>query len=506
MSTHDTAPRAARPRGLTRRKLLRQVAAGAAGVAGILLAPRGRSAAAGPWRRSDVDPGDVDVVVVGAGFAGLTVARKLVEAGRHVVVLEARDRIGGRTCTERVGGLELDVGGQWIGPAQKRVSRLARDLGATTFPTFDEGLNLLEDNGRVKPYHGTVPSLPGLLGYFSVANLGVAMWKLDRLARTVDVERPWETRHAHDLDSQTLAFWQSRALPLHPARRLFDAGMRMVFAAETSQLSLLHALFYVRAAGDVRQLLAVKGGAQASRFRHGTADLVGRLARPLDGRIRLSTAVSAIRHEGERVSVVTAAGQTVRARRVVVAVPPGLALRIAFDPPLAADRTALLSGMPMGSVVKCMAVYEEPFWRAEGRSGQCVSTNGPITATYDNSLPGTPQGVLLGFAVGASAHRLQAMDPDGRRHAALEALAHLFGPRAARPVAYTDHAWAREEWSGGCYSALFPPALWTSVGPALRRPHGRVHWAGTETATEWNGYMEGAIQSGERAAAEVLAA
>jgi len=199
-------------------------------------------------------------------------------------------------------------------------------------------------------------------------------------------------------------------------------------------------------------------------------------------------------------------GTTVSARRAIAAISPTLCGRIAYDPPLPGQRDQLTQRMPQGAVVKCMAVYDEPFWRAAGLSGQATSERGPVKLTFDNSPPDGRPGVLLGFLEGRQARRLGAVGADERRRAVVECFARYFGPRAAEPERYIERSWAEEEWSRGCYGGYFGPGGWTEYGSALREPVGRVHWAGTETAIEWMGYMDGAVRSGERAARDVLAA
>jgi monoamine oxidase len=196
----------------------------------------------------------------------------------------------------------------------------------------------------------------------------------------------------------------------------------------------------------------------------------------------------------------------VRARRAVVAIPPTLAGRIAYDPPLPAYRDQLTQRFPMGSCVKCLAFYEEPFWRADGLSGSAVSDPGPASIVFDNSPPDGSPGIIVGFLEGHWARELGRVSEEERRTAVLTNFARLFGPRAASPEQYLERNWGEEEWSRGCYVGYTPPGVLTAYGPAIRAPIGPLHWAGTETATVWNGYMDGAIQSGERAAREALAA
>jgi monoamine oxidase len=193
----------------------------------------------------------------------------------------------------------------------------------------------------------------------------------------------------------------------------------------------------------------------------------------------------------------------VTARRVIVALPPALAGRIEYDPPLPSQRDQLTQRMPMGTVIKCIAVYDEPFWREDGLTGQAISLPGPAQVVFDNTPPnGSP--ALLAFLEGKDARELAAVSEAERRDAVLRTFQRLFGRRAAHPTLYADKDWSSEPYSRGCYAGVFGPGAWTAYGRHLRGAVGRIHWAGTETATRWMGYMDGAIQSGKRAAAEVL--
>jgi monoamine oxidase len=158
----------------------------------------------------------------------------------------------------------------------------------------------------------------------------------------------------------------------------------------------------------------------------------------------------------------------------------------------------------MGSVIKCQAIYDEPFWRAEGLSGQATGDGEGSRVVFDNSPQDGSPGILLAFVEGDEARRLGPASPDVRRRAVLDSLVRYFGPRAATPADYRELDWQQERWSGGCYGTIFGPNVWTRYGPALRQPAGPIHWAGTETATAWYGYMDGAVRSGERVAAEVV--
>ncbi|MGH2740979.1 MAG: flavin monoamine oxidase family protein, partial [Thermoleophilaceae bacterium] len=444
---------------------------------------------------------NVDLVVVGAGLAGLAAARAAVAAGSSVLVVEARDRVGGRVLNEDIGGGRVvEVGGQWIGPTQDRLAAVATELGVRTFATWGEGENLIEYAGRVRRYTGTIPRINPLV----LLEVERAQRRLNRLARRVPLDAPWEAPGAARLDGQTAATWMRRNLASRPARMLLELGIEAVWAAQPEDISLLHVLFYIHSAGSLERLFDTEGGAQQDRFVGGSQLVpIGMAERLGDERLSLSSPVRTIRQADDGVTV-EADRVTVRAMRAIVAVAPTLAGRIAYDPPLPGFRDQLTQRMPLGTVAKCMAIYDEPFWRHEGLSGQGASDTGPVKLTFDNSPPDGSPGVLLGFLEGRRARELGRLPATERRNAVIDCFARLFGPRAAQPDAYVERLWAEEEWSRGCYGCHMPTGAWTGYGPALREPIDRVHWAGAEYATVWNGYMDGAVRSGERAAKEAL--
>ena len=447
--------------------------------------------------------------MVGAGLAGLVTARELVAAGRDVVVLEARDRVGGRVRNGHLAdGTIVEVGGQWIGPTQLRMQRLTAALGLETFPTYDDGDKVLQFGDRSARYRGTIPRVSPLV----LADVGQAQLRLDRLARQVPLEAPWSAARSESWDGQTFETWILRNTRTASARNLLRLYASAVFATEARDLSLLHTLFYTHSGGGFDLLGGTAGGAQQDRYVGGSELVPSGLAAALGARVRLGEPVAAIE---QAIGGVTVTGRSARvgARRVVVAIPPTLAGRIAYDPALPGARDQLTQRVPMGSVIKCHVAYPEPFWRDDDLSGQATGDRGPVKVVFDNSPPPgadgrTRPGVLLAFLEGNDARFLGRTPAAERRAAVVGALERFFGPRAgaANVVDYVELDWAEEEWSRGCYGAHFAPGVWTAYGPLLRRPVGRIHWAGTETATVWSGYMDGAVQSGERAAAEVLAA
>lgn len=445
---------------------------------------------------------EADVVVVGAGLAGLVAAREVERGGASVVVVEARDRVGGRLLNEPIGDDKIvEVGGEWVGPTQDRVAALIAELGLETFATHTAGSNLLELDGNLSRYSGTIPRL----GPAVLADVALARWRIARMARRIDPAAPWAGPGADRLDAQTFATWLRHGMRTRTARQLMTVAGRTVWGAEPSEMSLLHVLFYVRSGHGFDMLMDVEGGAQQDRLVGGSHLLATRLAEQLGDRVALSAPVRRIEAAEDGLSV-EADGVTARARRAIVALPPALRTRIAYEPALPPAQAQLGLRMAPGWLVKAMAIYPEPFWRDDGLSGEALSDTGPASLTFDNSPPDGAPGVLLGFLGGDDARRAAKLPPAERRQAVLAGFARLFGDTALRPERFIELDWARERWSGGGPTSNMAPGGWTAYGPSLREPVGPVHWAGTETATEWSGYMDGAVRSGERAAAEVLAA
>jgi monoamine oxidase len=441
---------------------------------------------------------DADVVVVGAGFAGLAAARDLEREQLSVVVVEARDRVGGRTLSHPLpNGEQVEVGGQWVGPHHDRLLAMATSLGVETFPTYCDGWNLLHYKGKTLRHRGLIPPRisPHVLIDFVQAQL-----RLDLMAKRVPLDRPWDARNALEWDGMTLETWLRRSMFSRGGRALMDLAITAVFAAEARELSLLHFLFYTRSGGLSRELIA----AQDLRFVGGSQEVATRQARALTNDVLTSTPIRSIRQDRGGVEVCSDHAQ-IRGQRAIVTVPPTLAGRIQYSPPLSADRDQLMQSAPMGSVVKVLVIYDAPFWRKRGLNGQASADVGPVKVVFDNSPPSGDPGILVAFAEGSDARQLRRLPDAERRAAVLSSLERFFGREAANPTGYVEKDWAAEEWSRGCYGAFFPPGVWTSFGHTLREPVDRIHWAGSETSHLWAGYMEGAVRSGERAAKEVIA-
>ncbi|MEY9874683.1 monoamine oxidase [Streptacidiphilus sp. MAP12-33] len=447
---------------------------------------------------------DTEVVVVGAGYAGLTAARRLADAGIDVVLLEAADRVGGRTLSEvTASGVRVDHGGQWIGPTQRRFHALAAEFGCATFPTWETGQHVeVRHDGTRVDYEGAAPdSGPGIAEYERVTAL------LDELAHRVELEQPWESPRFAEFDARSAEeFFRSETDDEDALRRLALA-VQGVWCAEPREISLFHLLFYLASGGGYEQLMETGGCAQDSRFGDGADSVARALALSLGSRIRLGEAIMTVRQTADGVEAMTA-HTLVRARRAVVAVPPAALGGIRFEPELPAERSGWMRHAPMGRVAKVHAVYEQPFWRAAGRSGiATLYGDRPVGVVFDNSPHDASHGVLVAFVYGDRLDEWSAATASERRRAVLAALTEVVGEQAGEPIDYVERIWPRTGPTIGGYACFMTPGGWTAYGHGgWRTASGRIHWAGTETASVWTGYIDGAISSGERAAAEVVGA
>jgi monoamine oxidase len=494
---------------ITRRELVAggmAAAAAAALPASAQAAHRARSGRSGPARAASRA---LDAVVVGGGLSGLMAAWRLRQRGHSVLVLEARDRVGGRIWNHDLGaGHVSERGATFVGPTQDHVLGLARELGIGTFPVYDHGDDLYVAGTDRLTYSdagpfGSAPPDPSI-----ELDLAELILQIDAGSRSVPVDAPWRAPNAGALDRMTLQD-HIDAQGISPrAQQVVAAALRAVAGAEARQLSMLFTLFYTAASGDpahpgsFERNFNTRGGAQAARIVGGSQALPLAVAARLGPDVVLRAPVRSVEQVAGGVRVHSAGG-TLRARRAILAVPPRLARDIAFAPRLTAGRRAIHEHWIPGAITKVAAVYDRPFWREQGLTGQVVATGFPISVAYDDSPPHGRPGVVFGFVGGDNARRYNAMSPAARRRAVIEQLVGFFGPAARRPRQFLETDWTAQRWTRGCPVAIPQLGRLATDGRSLREPVGALHWAGTETATYWNGYMDGAVSAGERAAAEV---
>src|SRR3954447_10596092 len=454
-----------------------------------------------------------DVCVVGAGFAGLTAARDLVNAGKTVVVLEARRVVGGRVQNHELGGGEVSERGEtFVGPTQDHVLALAQELGVDKFDTYDTGNNVYVADGQRSTFSDTGPTGSAPLDPAILPDLALAIQQLDQMSTTGPVDAPWTAPKAAEWDGQTLETWVKQNTANPKFQRLVSLATRPIFGAEPRELSLLYVLFYIAAsgnetnAGTFERNFDTRQGGQMWRLVGGSQQIALRIAQQLGRRVVLGSPVRRIVQSRGRVTV-TSDRYTVNCKRVIVAIPPTLVGRIDYHPILPPERDQLTQRYGQGTLTKVAAVYDRPFWRDKGLTGQAVSIDGLVSATFDDS----PQdggvggvGVLFGFVGGDAARTYQRMSPQEGRDKVLGEFAGFFGEDARSPKDFFETRWTTEQWTRGCPAVIAGPGTLLAYGDQMRAPYGKIHWAGTETSTYWNGYMDGAVRSGQRAAQEVL--
>ena len=453
-----------------------------------------------------------DVVVVGAGLAGLVAARQLRRSGLSVGVIEAAPAVGDRMVRTRLPLEEartpawVDLGGQWVGPSHSRFLALLEAHGLRRFPSPHGGKTVLcfgshrcTFSGFFQGFpEGQPPSVPS--GDWDDAM--AALKQFQALVASLPEGHPHHHPDAAALDRLSFQDWIDSHTHTPFAAWYFAYFCRAVGflgPAEPDQVSLLHVAWGQRTAsqGDHPEEDLIHGGA---------GQLPGLLAEGLGDALVLGEPVRAIHQsEGEEAVEVITDRASHRCRAVIVAMPPARAGAIRFTPALPADRIALQEGMAMGNCTKVLIAYGRPWWRESGLSGIAIGDRPWVELCADSSDPETGLGVIAAFVVGRRRERWAALGPEQRRAAVLEDLAAYFGPMALEPLEYVEKNWPEEPFIGGAFAAWMPPGLWTRSGDALLRPHGRVYWAGTEVAERWPGFFEGAVDSGERAATAVAA-
>lgn len=485
---------------VSRRTLLATAGAGVAAAAAGGASATSATAAA-PEVPSNLPVVSVDVAVIGAGLTGLSAARKLKDAGHSVHVIEADERVGGRVWTVKAddGVTPLNWGATFVGPTQTKVLALAKELGVATYRTWNTGQNVQAFNGGLRKYKGTIPQLDVI----TLLELQTIMSRLNGYASSIDPAKPWAAPRAERWDSQTFFSWIRENVKATGAQKLLDLACLSLFSVESRDVSFLHMLFYIRSAGDLNALLNTGGGAQEQQLTGGSQTLPEGLAAKLgSGAVTLGSPVRKVITEGATTTVISEK-VIVEAKRVLVAVPPPMVPRIVFEPGLSALKDQHLQRLPMGSVGKAIAVYDTPFWRAKQLSGQATSDTGPVKITFDLSPSTNTPGVMMGFIDGQDARDWWPLPAAERKALVLEQFAAWFGPEAKSPKEFHDLSWDALPLHRGCPVAVPAPGATVGFKDAFSRTEGPLHFASTESAVKWAGYMDGAIRAGEAAAGAI---
>ena len=441
-----------------------------------------------------------DVIIIGAGYAGLAAGLALQKAGKKFLLLEARNRCGGRILTEYFSADQYtDLGGQWIGPGHERMYALAKEFGIDTFHTHDAGKSSLLLNGKLKLYKGIIPPLP----LFALLSLDRAIRKINKLAKTIDLDKPFNSPHAMEWDSMSLADWMQQQMKNETARKMFAVAAEAIFATDASTISFLHALFYIKSSGNFDYLMNIHKGAQQNRIKGGAQSICLRMAEAMGQAIQYEKVVTQIYQDANGVKV-SGDEFSYTASHCIVAIPPVAATDIVFSPAIPVDQWNLIQSSFMGAVVKCYAVYATPFWRKEFKNGLVAAPDEITSVVFDNSPWDGSKGILMGFSLAEKAKHLMQHDMAERQEMVKAGFVKMFGSAAADIEYYTDKSFTEEPLTKGCYAGMFPPGILTQYQSSLSKPFHRIHWAGTETSTAFNGYMEGAVRSGERAAKEII--
>ncbi len=442
-----------------------------------------------------------DVIVVGAGISGLVTAYRLTQQGFSVRVLEARDRVGGRILDHQSRhGLILPLGGTWLGHNEERLPALIAELGLDIIDEESEASRhaILSLHGRQRRFRSS-KNLIDFDEFDAVApeyraDVERLVKELERLWEQVPLETPYESPLAKTLDPVSVADWFGQLMPSGVVRDFFNLVVRNELTTDLRECSVLYFLFHWH--GIVNQLLDNR------RVRQGAQQICYRLADKLAERVILEAPVRAIHHDDNGVSVQSDAG-AFAASHVVVTSPPVVARDINYIPALPEARREFARGAVMGSIIKCMMLYDRPFWREAGLSGTMMTDEGPLTSTADFSPLDASYGVLVGFLTDDMAKQWDSRTSEERRDAILQQLPQFFGPEAATPLEYVDQAWVTEPWTQG-YIGSMRPGVMSIHGHAVRQPVGRIHWAGTETSPVWTGSMEGTVRSAERVVEEIV--
>ncbi|XP_066287548.1 amine oxidase [flavin-containing]-like [Branchiostoma lanceolatum] len=435
---------------------------------------------------------------------GLSAAKVLHEHGVESIVLEAQDRVGGRTHTMKGPGFGyVDMGGAYIGPTQNHILKLVKELGIQTYKVNTEGTSAVLRKGE----QFTIDSEYGMTNLVGMLDEQHMYRTIDRMGAEIPVEAPWKAPHAEEWDRLTMKDVFDKLLWTDSVRRFADMFVHLNVTSEPHEVSALWFLWYIKQCGGVKRILSVDNGGQERKLVGGTEQVSVRLAELLGNRVTLNSPVSKVTQTETGVTIDTLSGDSYQAEYSIIAIPPPLQVRVSFSPSLPPVRNQMIQRMPMGSVIKIMTCYEKAYWTEKGMSGMAIIEDDdcPVEFTMDDTKPDGSHPAIIGFVLADKARRYSSYSEDKRRDLICQSYAKTFGLKELlHPTCYVEKNWMEEPYSGGCYGTALPPGVLTQFGRIVREPFGRVFFAGTETATHWSGYMEGAVQAGERAAREIL--
>ena len=439
-----------------------------------------------------------DIVIIGAGLSGLTAARRLVESGKKVLVLEAQDRVGGRTWSQPIGnGSFIDLGAQYIGKGHDSMYKLVSESGLKTFSTFTNGNKILRINGKNSVFNGTMPLIK------ESTLLEKAFNDIDKKSSSINTKYPWLSDNALELDQISIGSWINEHISNKKVRQFIKVLVEGEICKNVEKVSLFQVLSGIKASGSFVKGFTSEDGALRDRIFGGAQGVSHFLYQCIHTCVRLNCPVTFVTVKKNHIRVGNS-GFHVKTKKVIVTIPLPVVKNIKFTPELPIEKQILIHSMEMGTVIKCHAVYPNPFWRDSGLNGGSICLDEVIEQSVDNSVPGSSYGILTSFITADRAKYLLKLSDLDRKNIILMSYANLFGENALYPIMYQDYSFTNNTWIGGCYSGFFTNGIYSTYGKHLVEPSGHIHWAGTETSHLFTGYMEGAVLSGERVAKEIL--
>lgn len=444
---------------------------------------------------------DVDVIVVGAGPSGSYAAKLLRDQGITVKLVEAKDRVGGRTWsskTEAPGG-PIDFGGQWIGETHQLLPALGEELGLSTVSSIKPGNDIFVFNGDVVV--GDEDQAPADISWGQELNESFEL--LDRLGAELGGEAPWAAPNVVAVDSITVAQWLDENVKSPEVRMIHEVMVNILNGANTTEVSMAYWAYFVHQGEGIESLIGTRSGAQVAWFIGGMGQITELIAQRLGNDVHLNWPVTRIVQDDDGVSVFSG-DRKLTSRHVIIATPPSAASRVIFEPPLPAKRAQLQARAPMGRLLKIQVRYKEAFWQERGLSGAAFECGDLAFWLFDGSKPTDSLATIVGFIGGTHLDTWRAHSPEERERLFIEILVNDFGEKARDVVYIHETDWTEQPWTGGAPVTFMPTGLLSSAGSALRESVDRIHFAGTEAAPKWSGYIEGGLRAGQIAAGTVL--